>query len=207
MNPATGSAVGSAIGILLQSINDENKNVLEAMRFVQPEWSACLILMVLAHPAPKHVLSYREDTKVPTGTLSHVDDYACALKLTLETVQRHMLDKISAVHTEHNRLISLHQLPVENFIQIITGALDPFQTRHRSGQTHLGRLVALCQVCRRWRDVINSTPSFWTTIDILDPPAFTSAAISRSANHHLNVIGSPRSGAVSNGAFHKMALD
>ncbi|KAG8974767.1 hypothetical protein FRC05_006927 [Tulasnella sp. 425] len=161
----------SAIGILIQSINDENKNVLEAM-------------------------SYREDTKVHTGTLSHVDDYACALKSTLETVQRQMLDKISAIRTEHNRLIPLHRLPIENFVQIITGALEPFNTRGYSGPTHLARLVALCEVCRRWREVINSTPSFWTTIDILDPPAVTSAAISRSANHRLNFIGAPRSGAV-----------
>ncbi|KAG8966002.1 hypothetical protein FRC05_002922 [Tulasnella sp. 425] len=91
-------------------------------------------------------------------------------------------------------MISLHRLPIEVFVQIITGALEPFQTRTSSDQTHLGRLVTLCQVCQRWREVINSTPSLWTTIDVLDPVAVTSAAISRSLDHPLNIIGAPSPG-------------
>ncbi|KIO29953.1 hypothetical protein M407DRAFT_21007 [Tulasnella calospora MUT 4182] len=171
MNPATAVAAESAINTLLQSINDENKSALEAMRHIK-------------------------GTKIYTGTLAHVDNYAGAVKSTLETIQRQLLEKISALHTEHNKMIPLHQLPIEIFIQIITRALEPFQIRRGFGPTHLGRLVALCEVCKRWSDVINSTPSLWATIDILDPSAMTFTAISRSANHPLNVIGAPPYGSV-----------
>ncbi|KAG9027641.1 hypothetical protein FS837_004199, partial [Tulasnella sp. UAMH 9824] len=139
---------------------------------------------------------YRNDTTIYTGTLAHVDDYAGAIKSTLETIQRHLLEKISALHTEHNRMIPMHQLPIEIFIQIITRALEPLRIRRGFGRTHLGRLVALCEVCKRWSDVIHGTPSLWATVDILDPPAIISVAISRSANHPLNLIGAPSYGPV-----------
>ncbi|KIO34418.1 hypothetical protein M407DRAFT_218626, partial [Tulasnella calospora MUT 4182] len=134
-------------------------------------------------------MGYREDTRTDNEMLAQVDNYAGAIKSTLNTVQGHLFRRMSALHTEHNRMIPLHQLPIEIFVQIVTGALEPFRTRGWSRRTHLGRLVTLCQVCKGWRDVIRSTPSLWTTIDILDPAAITSTAISLSANHPLNILG------------------
>ncbi|KAG8950947.1 hypothetical protein FRC04_007011 [Tulasnella sp. 424] len=167
MNPATKPTVEFAVDVLLQSIQDENKTALEAMRRL-----------------PSNQRDYKNDTAM----LGHVDSYAGAIKSTLDDVQRHLLDKMSALHKEHNRMIPLHRLPIEMFVQIITGALEPFQIYFRA-QTHLGRLLTLCNVCKRWRDVIGGTPSLWATIDVRDPPALTSVAISRSSNHPLNVIG------------------
>ncbi|KIO16301.1 hypothetical protein M407DRAFT_232687, partial [Tulasnella calospora MUT 4182] len=134
-------------------------------------------------------MGYREDTRIDSAMLAQVDNYAGAIKSTLDAVQGHLLRRMSALHTEHNRMIPLHQLPIEIFVQIITGALEDFRTRGWSSRTHLGRLVTLCRVCKRWRDVIKSTPSLWTTIDILDPAAITSTAISLSAHHPLNILG------------------
>ncbi|KIO34202.1 hypothetical protein M407DRAFT_64575, partial [Tulasnella calospora MUT 4182] len=119
--------------------------------------------------------------------LTQVDNYAGAIKSTLDAVQGRLLDKISALHTEHNRMIPLHKLPVETFVQVITVALESFQTRQWSSPTYLGRLVTLCQVCKRWKDVISRTASLWATIDIRDPAVIISTAISRSANHSLNI--------------------
>ncbi|KIO34205.1 hypothetical protein M407DRAFT_223901, partial [Tulasnella calospora MUT 4182] len=127
------------------------------------------------------------DAEIDTGILSQVDNYAGAIKSTLEAVQGRLLDKISALHTEHNKMIPLHKLPIEIFVQVITEALRSFQTRPWARPTHLGRLVTLCQVCKRWRDVINRTASLWATIDIRDPAIIISTAISRSAHHPLNL--------------------
>ncbi|KAG8927510.1 hypothetical protein FRC01_007319 [Tulasnella sp. 417] len=91
-------------------------------------------------------------------------------------------------------MVSFHKLPIELFVQIVTGALEPFQTRHWRGGTSLGRLVTLCTVCKRWKGVISRTASLWATIDIHDPTVITSTAISRSANHPLNIIGASTSG-------------
>ncbi|KAG8950948.1 hypothetical protein FRC04_007012 [Tulasnella sp. 424] len=167
MNPATKPTVEFAVDILLQSIQDENKTALETMR---------------------PLLHNQGDPKNDTAMLGHVDSYAGAIKATLDDVQRHLLDKMSALHKEHNRMIPLHRLPIEMFVQIITGALEPFQTYHWA-QTHLRQLLTLCRVCKRWRDVIDGTPSLWATIDVRDPPALTSVALSRSSNHSLNIIG------------------
>ncbi|KAG8974765.1 hypothetical protein FRC05_006925 [Tulasnella sp. 425] len=169
MNPATPATVEFVVDILLQSIRDENKDALEAM-------------------------SKLGDPNIGDEMLGQVDGYAGAIKSTLDDVQRRLLDKMAALHTEHNRMIPLHRLPIEIFVQIITGALEAFRTHCWSGQTHLGRLAILCRVCKRWKDVIGSTPSLWATIDIRDPAAITSAAISRSSNHPLNIIGAPSSG-------------
>ncbi|KAG8921752.1 hypothetical protein FRC01_014911, partial [Tulasnella sp. 417] len=172
MNPATSAVVESAINLLLQSIYDENKNAMGSLR---------------------HIQSRAGEAEIDTGTLSQVDNYAAAIKSTLDTVQGRLRAKISALHTAHNKMISFHKLPIEIFVQIITGALAPFQTRHWSGQTHLRRLVTLCTVCKRWTEVISRTASLWATIDIRDPTAITSTAISRSAKHTLNIIGAPSS--------------
>ncbi|KAG8950946.1 hypothetical protein FRC04_007010 [Tulasnella sp. 424] len=172
MNPATKPTVEFVVDILLQSIQEENKNALDAMR---------------------RLLANQGEPENDTAMLGHVDSYAGAIKSTLDDIQRHLLDKMSALHKEHNRMIPLHRLPIEVFVQIITGALEPFQTyvwAHPSQpQTHLGRLLTLCKVCKRWRDVIGGTPSLWATIDVRDPPALISVAISRSSNHPLNIIG------------------
>ncbi|KAG8959788.1 hypothetical protein FRC00_001251 [Tulasnella sp. 408] len=95
-------------------------------------------------------------------------------------------------------MIPLHKLPIEIFVQVITEALSSFQIRQERGPTHLGRIVTLCQVCKRWKDVINRTASLWATIDIRDPTVVISIALSRSANHPLNLIGAPRSGPFKN---------
>ncbi|KAG8973052.1 hypothetical protein FRC05_009167 [Tulasnella sp. 425] len=124
--------------------------------------------------------------------LGHVDGYVGAIQSTLDDVQRHLLDKMSAFHKAHNRMIPLHRLPIEVFVQIITGALEPFQTYPWSG-TSAKRLLTLCRVCNRWKDVIDRTPSLWATIDIRDPAALTALAVSRSSNHPLNIIGTPSS--------------
>ncbi|KAG9041445.1 hypothetical protein FS837_012258 [Tulasnella sp. UAMH 9824] len=170
MNPATTATVDLVIDLLLQSISDENRNALEAVA--------------------------REDPTINTWMLAQVDNYAGAIKSTLDAVQGHLLRRMSALHTEHNRMIPLHQLPIEIFVQILTGVLGPFQTRGWSRRTHLGRLVTLCRVCKRWREVIRSAPPLWTTIDIFDPAATTSAAISLSANHPLNILGASSPGSI-----------
>ncbi|KAG9041446.1 hypothetical protein FS837_012259 [Tulasnella sp. UAMH 9824] len=172
MNPATNAMVDFAVDLLLQSMYDENKNALDSVR------------RITGRPG---------DAEMDTGMLSQVDNHAAAIKLTLDAVQCRLFDKISALHTEHNRMIPLHKLPIEIFVQVITEALEPFQTRQWARPTHLGRLVTLCQVCKRWRDVINKTASLWATIDIRDPAVVISAAVIRSANHPLNLIGAPSS--------------
>ncbi|KAG9043975.1 hypothetical protein FS837_008931 [Tulasnella sp. UAMH 9824] len=169
MNPATPAAVDSAVNILLQSIFNENRNTLEAESKTRSS-------------------SYRKDTKTHASSLAHVDDHVEAIKLTLDSVQRQLLQKISTLRTEHNRMIPLHQLPIEIFIRIISDALAPLRTLGRSRSTCLSRLVRFSPVCKRWKDVIEGTPSFWTIIDILDPPAIISAAISRSESRPLNII-------------------
>ncbi|KAG8896315.1 hypothetical protein FRC00_006140 [Tulasnella sp. 408] len=88
-------------------------------------------------------------------------------------------------------MVPLHQLPIEIFVRIITRALEPYIDFRLPGFTYLARLVPLRQVCRHWKDVIEGTPSLWSTIDILDPAAITSTAISRSAGHPLNIIAAP----------------
>ncbi|KAG8948375.1 hypothetical protein FRC00_008631, partial [Tulasnella sp. 408] len=123
--------------------------------------------------------------------LAHVDDQVEAIKSTLDSVRRQLLQKISTLRTEHNRMIPLHQLPIEIFVRIITGALEPLRTLGQPRSTCLGRLVRLSPVCKHWKDVIEGTPSLWVTIDILDPPAIISAAISRSAGHPLDIIAVP----------------
>ncbi|KAG8926367.1 hypothetical protein FRC00_002986 [Tulasnella sp. 408] len=132
---------------------------------------------------------------VPSGTKYRLkyraDDYAGVIKSPLERDQRQSFDKMTAPPTDHNGTVPLHQLPVEIFVQIITRALEHYRARGWWGPTYLGRLVTLCRVCKQWRDVINNTASLWATIDVLDPPAITSAAILRSVNHPLNIIGAP----------------
>ncbi|KAG8937843.1 hypothetical protein FRC00_014277, partial [Tulasnella sp. 408] len=174
MNPATTATVERAINLLLQSIHDENRNALEAVH-------------------------RREDPAINTWMLARVDNYAGAIKSTLEAVQSDLLRRMSALHAEHNTMIPLHQLPIEIFVQIITGALEPFQTNGRSRPTHLGRLVTLCRVCKRWREVIRSTPPLWTTIGILDPASIITTAISLSANHPLNILSTSSLGSVQYG--------
>lgn len=132
--------------------------------------------------------SYRTDIKTHSSLLAQVDNHVKAIKSTLDSVRRQLLQKISALRTEHNRMIPLHQLPIEIFVRIITAALEPLKTLGRSRSTYLGRLARLSPVCKHWKDVIEGTPSLWATIDILDPPAIISAAISRSAGHPLNII-------------------
>ncbi|KAG8913568.1 hypothetical protein FRC00_002121 [Tulasnella sp. 408] len=172
MNPATPAAVESAVNILLQSISDENRNVLEANS---------------SRKLPRR----RPDNETQTGLLEHVDKYARAIKSTLEKVQSQLFAKMSALHTEHNKMIPFHRLPIELFARIITEALKPLQNLRLSRPTYLGRLVTLCQVSKQWRDVINGTASLWASIDFLDPTAITSAAISRAAGYPLNIIAVP----------------
>ncbi|KIO17872.1 hypothetical protein M407DRAFT_32448 [Tulasnella calospora MUT 4182] len=113
------------------------------------------------------------------------------MKSTLDNVQHQFLVKMSELRTEHNRMIPFHRLPIELFARIISTALKPLQNLRWNQSTYLRRLVILCEVCKQWRDVINGTASLWAAIDILDPPALTSAAISRTAGHPLDVIAAP----------------
>ncbi|KAG8959479.1 hypothetical protein FRC00_001558 [Tulasnella sp. 408] len=172
MNPATPAAVESAVNILLQSISDENRNVLEAN-------------------SSRKLPSRRPHNETQTGLLEHVDKYARAIKSTLEKVQSHLFAKMSALQTEHNKMIPVHRLPIELFARIIAEATKPLQSLRLSRPTYLGRLVTLCQVSKQWRDVINGTASLWASIDILDPTTITSAAISRAAGYPLNIIAAP----------------
>ncbi|KAG9041499.1 hypothetical protein FS837_012192 [Tulasnella sp. UAMH 9824] len=172
MDPATPAAVNSAVNILLQSISDENRGMLETTR---------------------NLPMCRADAETQTGLLAHVDEYARAVKATLESVQRQLLVKMSALHTEHNKLIPFHRLPVELFARIISEALKPLQSLRWSRPTYTGRLAILCEVCKQWRDVINGTASLWASIDILDPTTITTAAVSRAAGHPLNIIAAPLS--------------
>ncbi|KAG9043976.1 hypothetical protein FS837_008932 [Tulasnella sp. UAMH 9824] len=172
MDPATPAAVESAIDILLQSILNQNHDALQAM-------------------STPHSSSYRTDTKTRTSLLTQVDDYAEAMISTPGSDQHRLLEKVSTLRTHCNRIIPLHQLPIEIFVRIITGALGPLRTLDGSDSTHLARLVRLCQVCKHWKDVIDDTPSLWATIDVLDPAVITSTAISRSACHPLNIIAAP----------------
>ncbi|KAG8938798.1 hypothetical protein FRC00_014435, partial [Tulasnella sp. 408] len=135
--------------------------------------------------------SYRTDTKTQASLLAHADDHATAIKSTLDSVQRLLLEKMSPLHTEHNRMIPLHQLPIEIFVQMIARALEPFWTFRWDRSTYLARLARLCQVCKHWKDVIDDTPSLWTVIHVLDPAVVTSTAISRSAGHPLYIIAAP----------------
>ncbi|KIO23454.1 hypothetical protein M407DRAFT_27061 [Tulasnella calospora MUT 4182] len=172
MNPATPTAVESAVNILLQSILNENSNGLEGI-------------------STTRLSSRRTDAKTHSSLLAYVDDHADAIKTTLDNVQCQLLEKISALRTDHNKLIPLHQFPIEIFVQIMAGALGPLRDHNWSRSTHLARLVRLCQVCKHWKDVIDGTPSLWATIDFLDPVATTSTAISRSAGHPLNIMAVP----------------
>ncbi|KAG9041447.1 hypothetical protein FS837_012260 [Tulasnella sp. UAMH 9824] len=119
------------------------------------------------------------------------DDYAGVIKSPLDHVQRQHFDKMTAAPTDQNGTVPLHRLPVEIFVQIIFRGLEHFRARGWSHRTYLGRLVTLCRVCKQWREVIDCTPSLWTTVDILDPPAIRSAAAFRSVNYPLNIIGTP----------------
>ncbi|KAG9019730.1 hypothetical protein FRB90_011001 [Tulasnella sp. 427] len=87
----------------------------------------------------------------------------------------------------------MHRLPTEIFLYLITEVLTAgIVERPRSHHdTHLGRLVNYYIVCKRWKEIIETTPSFWTTINLLDPPALSALAVTRSANLPLTVIALP----------------
>lgn len=80
---------------------------------------------------------------------------------------------LRAVQQERQAVTAFLRLPQDIFIPIM-------YLLTRSEKRPLTRLLALSQVCRRLRDVINDTPSLWSIISLSDRTFLLQRAISHS---------------------------
>ncbi|KAF7972899.1 hypothetical protein HWV62_12072 [Athelia sp. TMB] len=91
----------------------------------------------------------------------------------------------------HKGLISpLRRLPAEILSDIFIRALPPFPCKLKSSEIP----ILLELVCRRWRDVVRSTPALWSRIELdyahkntVHQSAIASTCLARSIQHPLTI--------------------
>ncbi|KAF7972905.1 hypothetical protein HWV62_16630 [Athelia sp. TMB] len=124
------------------------------------------------------------------GNIARVDEEILQIHATLKRLaakRKALRDYVAA----HKGIISpLRRLPAEILGNIFTHTLLPFPFQLSPTKT----LLVLELVCRRWKDVVRSTPDLWTCIalrhqrDSMDCElAFTSTCLARSRGRPLSI--------------------
>ncbi|KAF9260234.1 hypothetical protein L218DRAFT_947016 [Marasmius fiardii PR-910] len=83
------------------------------------------------------------------------------------------LAQVATIVLEHELVLApMRSLPTEVLLPIMSSFLDP---GNQNDLVNLSKSVwLLAQVCRRWRNIVLGTPSFWSnmTIDLRDEERF-----------------------------------
>ncbi|RPD72280.1 hypothetical protein L226DRAFT_158325 [Lentinus tigrinus ALCF2SS1-7] len=94
-----------------------------------------------------------------------------SLEMQLINIRRHLNDELA-----------VHQVPNEILVDIFRLVRGAFQT-----SADERNWIMLHSVCRRWRDVLCSTPAFWCNISMRSSPDWIKLCLSRSQNSLLSV--------------------
>ncbi|KAG8898754.1 hypothetical protein FRC01_010775, partial [Tulasnella sp. 417] len=131
--------------------------------------------------------------------LQEIDDEIDLMGSTIEGLLTSLRESLTARlirrKKERNILVRLHQLPLEIASEILWLSIaDPWNGR--ASYSFSQRLRTISSVCSSWRTVVESSPRFWSIIEITATPGVISTLLKNSKNHPLEIR------CFSDGAYH-----
>ncbi|KAG8929591.1 hypothetical protein FRC01_004085 [Tulasnella sp. 417] len=118
----------------------------------------------------------------PATHLSRLDEELAYLRNVHKAVSAEISARVARLSTHRNSLLPVDRLPPELLCYVIEASLDHFDAAPETGTTR--RLLALASVSRRWKAVLDQSPSVWGWIDTLKDVPF---AVQKSQRALLSV--------------------
>ncbi|KAG8916878.1 hypothetical protein FRC01_002809 [Tulasnella sp. 417] len=107
---------------------------------------------------------------VPSERIVRLDDELVRLQNAHKAISAEISARVTRVSACRNSLVPIHRLPPELFSFVLEESLGHFDATPEPRTTK--RLLALATVSRRWKDILDQSPSVWGWIDTFSGAPF-----------------------------------